>query len=193
MQTWARTRSLQALLLVLLLPLAFCRDAGFGEALANTSPYTSTTSPIPKIVHFIFGLVLGAGDFEFHHYLAVKSAYDVIQPDAIYFWMHYDLKGQWWDAAKPMVNVRRIDLIDTVYGHPIHHFAHRADVLRLKVLHEYGGIYLDMDVVSLKSFDDILNHSFVLGQEGESGEIGLCNGVILSQPRAPFLRRWMAS
>jgi hypothetical protein len=34
----------------------------------------------------------------------------------------------------------------------------------------------------------------VLGREGRgSSNVGLCNAVILSKPRGPFLRRWMAS
>lgn len=36
-------------------------------------------------------------------------------------------------------------------------YAFASDYIRLAVLHEYGGIYMDTDVEVLKSFDDFLN------------------------------------
>lgn len=48
----------------------------------------------------------------------------------------------------------------------------------------YGGIYLDPDVLVLKSFDPLRYHSFVLGRESDDS-VG--NGIILSRPKASFL------
>ena len=53
-----------------------------------------------------------------------------------------------------------------------------------------GGIYLDCDVFVHRDFDDLLDNSVVLAQEGEDGKIGLGNAVILAEPGAPFLTRW---
>lgn len=44
-------------------------------------------------------------------------------------------------------------------------YAFVSDVARVKALYEYGGIYLDTDVIVYKSFDEILNHKCVLGFE----------------------------
>jgi len=43
-----------------------------------------------------------------------------------------------------------------------------------------------------RSFDDLLGHSVVLGEEMVADAAGriLCNAVILAQPAAPFLRAW---
>jgi hypothetical protein len=60
----------------------------------------------------------------------------------------------------------------------------------LEKLLEVGGIYLDSDVFVHRSFDDLLSSSVVLGQEGNGGQYGLCNAVILAEAQAPFLRRW---
>lgn len=49
----------------------------------------------------------------------------------------------------------------------------------------YGGIYLDADVLVLKSFDPLLKYSAVIGRETY---YGLCNGIIVAQKGAPFLR-----
>ena len=40
-----------------------------------------------------------------------------------------------------------------------------ADYIRLKVLFEHGGIYLDTDMMVLKSFNDLLNSNCFLGAE----------------------------
>lgn len=44
-------------------------------------------------------------------------------------------------------------------------FAFVSDVARLKALYDYGGVYLDTDVIVYKSFNTILDNSCVLGFE----------------------------
>ena len=54
---------------------------------------------------------------------------------------------------------------------------------------EYGGIYLDTDVIVVRSFDPLrLNYSVVLGRETGGG---LNNGIIVGRRNAPFLRIWL--
>ncbi|ORX56872.1 hypothetical protein DM01DRAFT_1284673 [Hesseltinella vesiculosa] len=106
------------------------------------------------------------------------------------FHYHYLPTGDLFERAKPFLELHQVDLVPTIYDRRLSHFAHQADVIRLDVLRRYGGIYLDLDVISVKPMDDLLNHEFVMGQEGVGGSVGLCNGVILSQPNARFLQRW---
>ena len=40
-----------------------------------------------------------------------------------------------------------------------------SDYIRLKVLYEFGGIYLDTDMLVIKKFDDLLNEKTFLGTE----------------------------
>ena len=46
---------------------------------------------IPNIFHFIFGLTedFGGKPFNIIHYLAIKSAYDLNNPDSINFYYKY--------------------------------------------------------------------------------------------------------
>ena len=44
-------------------------------------------------------------------------------------------------------------------------YAFVSDVARIKALYEYGGIYLDTDVMVYKNFDSILDNKCVLGFE----------------------------
>lgn len=149
---------------------------------------------IPRLVHFVYGLATDPGDREFayEHYLAVLAAATHIRPDAIHFHHHHVPTGEWWERSAPLLTLRQIELPTEISGHPLSHAAHRADVVRLRVLLREGGIYLDMDVIALRSFDELLGSALpALGMEGKQGEHGLCNAVIVSPAGAPFLQRWL--
>ncbi len=44
-------------------------------------------------------------------------------------------------------------------------YAFAADYIRLFAVYNYGGIYLDMDIEVLKSFDDLLNKPYMFARE----------------------------
>ena len=144
---------------------------------------------IPNIVHFVYGMEKGAV-FGLVQYLSIASASAVLKPTHIYMHCTHLPSGFYWDLLVGIVEVRRIKEINSVFGNPVTHYAHKADVARLRALLEYGGIYLDLDVISLSSFDHLLNNDFVMGQEGENGRIGLCNAVIIASNESKFLRIW---
>ena len=72
--------------------------------------------------------------------------------------------------------------------------SHLSDALRLDVLQREGGVYMDMDIIALRSFDTIRNSSrdVVLGHEGGDRH-GFCNAIILARKNASFLDRWIKS
>lgn len=65
-------------------------------------------------------------------------------------------------------------------------YAFAADYIRLYALYTMGGIYLDMDVEVVKSFDPLLNRKFILGFEYDNGIEG---GIIGSEPGAEWLEK----
>ncbi|KAI8074241.1 uncharacterized protein B0P05DRAFT_473209 [Gilbertella persicaria] len=109
------------------------------------------------------------------------------------FHYHYIPVGDNFERALPMLTLNKVDLVEQVFGRPVSHYAHRADVVRLQVLQEFGGIYLDLDVISLKPLDHLLDREFIMAQEGIDGAVGLCNAVIMSRPHARFIQRWYAT
>lgn len=130
----------------------------------------SSIESIPKIVHFVYGLKPDPVS-AFEHYMAVLSASKHIKPDKIFFHYYYRPTGENWEKIRPLVTPKKLlELPEYIFGNPVTHYAHKADIVRLEILMEYGGIYLDMDVISLKSFDDLLTgeHDMIMGQEGES-------------------------
>jgi hypothetical protein len=149
---------------------------------------------IPKIVHYCFGLSSNFGykPWSLVHYVCVRSAINKIRPEKAYLYYEYEPSGPWWELTKPLVELVKIKAPREIFGRPLTNVAHRADVIRLEKLIEYGGIYLDCDVLVHRNFDDLLDNSFVISQEGVNAEqiSSLSNAVLLAEPSAPFAKRW---
>ena len=69
--------------------------------------------------------------------------------------------------------------------------------MRMEALRDYGGMYLDTDVITLRSLDPLRIHDFSIGFDNvvhpdqSSPDSRRCNnGVLLSVPNATFLRLW---
>lgn len=143
---------------------------------------------IPNELHFVFGMRpdFGGRPFSLVHYLAIRSAVEVNRPNCARLWYAHEPSGEWWDRARPLVEPCGIAEVGDYEGIPLDHYAHRADVVRLRVLLEHGGIYLDLDTVCVRPFADLLHHPAVVGYEANSI---LCNAVLLAEPGSEFLRR----
>jgi hypothetical protein len=143
---------------------------------------------IPNLIHFCYGLCENP-PFGFLEYLAIKSAIDLNQPDAVFFHHKYLPSGTWWESIRPLLTLVAVDPPTEIFGNRIWHHAHQADVIRLNALIEHGGIYLDIDTLCVRSFDDLRGHKCVMGKQSEKR--GLCNAVILAEPQSAFLRAWL--
>ncbi len=174
------------------------------------------TYDIPNIVHFItgqgdateailnrYGPRLGSrrmerapSEFQLINYLVLLSARKHIKPDKIY--LHYSLEptGYWWLKAKNdlqlNITLNQIPQITSIYNHPLYHHAHRSDIARLDILNKYGGIYLDLDVLILKSFSNFISNPYQVEAifAWENKEFNaICNAVIIAPIYSKFLRR----
>ena len=65
-------------------------------------------------------------------------------------------------------------------------FGYVADFIRVNVLNDCGGIYLDTDVEIVKSFDDLLDNDFFLSFENE---VYVETATLGSIKKHPFLQR----
>jgi hypothetical protein len=172
-------------------------------------------SMIPNILHFVFGMApdFGGKPFSLCHYLSVRSAVELNKPDKALFHYQYEPEGEWWDKVKPLLALNKVEAPDSFMGQPLYHVAHKADVIRLQALKETGGIYMDLDTISVKPLTELLNNSFAIGQElkpkwvpknwrqrikynlglikDKSGSTGLCNAVLLSEKNSGFVNLWL--
>ena len=148
---------------------------------------------IPKILHYTFGMApdFGGKPWSLLHHVCLKSAVERIRPEKVLFYCQFEPSTPWWELSRELLTVVKIEAPQQIFGRPLKHVAHQSDVVRLERLIANGGIYLDADVLVQRSFDDLLNNSTVLGREGEAGEFGVANAVILAEPNASFLLRWL--
>lgn len=149
---------------------------------------------IPNILHFVYGFKKQTEDFELYKYLSIKSAIDINKPTKVYFHYKYEPIGKYWEKIKPYLTLEYVEPPSEIYGNDLLHYAHQADVIRLQKLQKYGGIYLDIDTICLKSFNDLRVYDFVIGIQGNNNNseiYGLCNAVMLSKPQSEFVIEWI--
>ncbi len=149
---------------------------------------------IPNICHFIFGLKEQTSDFIFCYFLAVYSCYVINNPEKIYFYYHHEPYGEWWDKLKKIPNIELVKVeIPTHIGvHTIKYTAHRADILRMNILFQHGGIYLDIDTICVRPWKELLKEDVVLGDQPiKGGHKGICNAIMFTKPKSEFFRLWL--
>jgi hypothetical protein len=169
-------------------PDEYACQHGFLEYVDRRKP------PIPNVVHFIVGL--HESDLSFAAYLSIRSALQILQPDLIKL-HHTENLNQRNKYLRKLLHNRRVRLVhhdgkqvqEDLVGSS--HYAHLADILRLKILALEGGIYLDADVYVLQSYDSLLTcpRDVMMGHEG-GDRSGLANAVVLARPAAGFITRW---
>lgn len=72
----------------------------------------------------------------------------------------------------------------------------KVDVAKYMILYEYGGVFADLDMVSLKSIDRVLQgHALVLAKEPwihsnlfDKMEMIVSNAIMASRPKHPFMK-----
>ena len=68
-------------------------------------------------------------------------------------------------------------------------WAYMADYLRLRILYEQGGVYLDTDMQVLRSFDSFLLDSAFAGMEDAAGRVNCA--VLGCEPQHPAIARML--
>ena len=147
---------------------------------------------IPNIVHFNYGLMPQDDEFLFVYYVSVLSCKLINNPDKIYFHYHYEPKGYWWEKTKELCDLIKIDVPTKLGNKQIKKVAHKSDIARMQALVKYGGIYLDIDTICIKSYKDLLTNSFFIANEiTESGKnMGLCNAIMGTEQAGSFITEW---
>ncbi|KAI1360103.1 hypothetical protein F5Y08DRAFT_318048 [Xylaria arbuscula] len=187
---------------------------GRTRPLADAAEPQTDIEPIPNHVHFIFGLRNpyenpSVGTFDFISYLALRSAIVGMRADNIS--LHYTyladppapepntdpLSNSWIRHLKDDITLvyHSPEEMDALKNQPGAHWqaAHISDVLRLKLLREQGGIYLDIDAFGLRPFTDLLRspRDIIMGHEG-GNRGGLCNAIMVARKNSAFIDRWAA-
>ena len=69
----------------------------------------------------------------------------------------------------------------------------KSDLFRLMILHKYGGVWADMDIVFLRDFKPILDQEYMYqwGSEVDFGNQGACATVLSMKKESEFSTRML--
>ena len=158
--------------------------------------------------HFFLAWTTSGDSFRLRYRRTVESALR-FHPEAcvVVFspTLPLDFFQRFWDLGYNVI-VERPDIRALLEGTPAegwlrdvdHHregkyfYSHVTDIFRFATLHRYGGIYLDTDVIVMRSMEGLEN---CVGAElaGEQGEAKILNGAIMAFERgSKFLWDCMA-
>lgn len=149
--------------------------------------------PIPKQIFFIH---IDQRPFREYNYTCIHRCYELMKDrfQVIVYKDRDPLENTWWKKMMtecPAIEFRRLQRLDNFRGYPIEHIQYEADVHRMNILYEHGGIYMDTDMYLLKAFDTLLDtpYQFMISKERPE-ENGLINSILFSTPKNNFLRTW---
>jgi len=151
---------------------------------------------IPNIIHYVYGLKKQTEEFPFVYYLSILSNYIINKPKTIFFHYQYLPYGYWWNKAKKYLKLNFINTTDIYWGKKkIIKFAHKADKIRLEMLLKYGGIYMDIDTITYRSYENLLKYDFVIGIQEENYNLTettlYCNAILFSKRNNIFIKKWI--
>ena len=148
---------------------------------------------VPNIVHFIR---LNKTIFSFVDAVTVLAAFKNQRPDKIMFHANdANFAGRHWEKIKNtpglVYEIVHTEVPDRIYGQQFSrgwHLFHAGDVLRIKVLMKYGGIFLDNDSYLVRSLD-----KFRMFEMAIAWDEGRCIGtqIIVAHKNARFLPLWL--
>jgi len=147
---------------------------------------------IPRVIHLLY---FGETEFYNFHHRCVHSMLQYMPNYEIRIYNSREPKNnKYWDdiKAQPGVRILKIDVPQFFDGFELKHFQYKADVVRLEVLYEHGGVYLDLDMVITRPFDEVFKsgHSFYISEE-RTGCRSLINAFLAAKPKNEFIKMWL--
>ena len=140
---------------------------------------------IPKIIHQTWKTAQIP-----HHYVKWMKSWQKNHPDwEFMFWTD--------ESARKLIADKQPDLLQYYDGYLEN--IRRADALRYVILYEYGGVYADLDLESLRPLDDLTRkYSCILAQEPYEHPIIdgnfehlLINAFMACRAKHPLMKKFM--
>ncbi|XP_064482755.1 uncharacterized protein LOC135395522 [Ornithodoros turicata] len=147
---------------------------------------------VPNLVHFVH---LGSSSLSFVEAICIRAAWIQQRPDKL--WIHCDMchtirEGTYWPFVQsiPGLEIRSIRRPRYVFGKRLSSIYHASDVVRLKILLQHGGIFLDGDSYLVRSLDPFRHFEMSLGWPPQ---MALGTQVLVAHKNSRFLRLWYES
>ncbi|KAM0329898.1 hypothetical protein ACHAQA_004063 [Verticillium albo-atrum] len=168
---------------------------------------SSRSETIPNHVHFVYILSDLEGDFtfQFSHALSIYAAWFYWRPKTIYLHTNAAANGTSVLRAREGQAGKWNKLIFTLFdvvintvdvpthagnGIKIQGMEHKSDFVRVKAVHEFGGVYIDWDVHVLRDIRILRESGFKAIAGRELG--GMINsGCFMSEKGGKMIGLWM--
>lgn len=175
-----------------------------GTGFHPPSPELPNTGAIPNHVNFVYALEDPAADFvfQFWHFLSLYAALYHFKAEAIF--LHTNAaptvlerarsgeSGLWAKRifALKGFEVKKAELPwRTSGGKDLAKLQHGREFMAVKAVHEYGGVYLDFDVVALRDIAPLRKMGFA-GVGGRQFGGQMSSGVFMARKYAKMTRLW---
>ena len=146
--------------------------------------------PVPNILHYIW--TDPDIPLNFVNYMCILSAAKLQKPTKILFHTKKPLRGYWWNQLRKQTPLKVIKLVDPmhIFNSTVYDLHQRKYLVKLLMLYHYGGIYMDTDVMVLRSLDPLRTYQAVVSTHDEKKVFG---HIIMSSQRANFIEIWLTS
>ena len=138
------------------------------EGFDNVTGTKNGSYIVPNYVHFLF---FGNPRISYVHSVCVLAAFKNQKPERIYF--HTDVEeftGPHWikirDTLGSVLHFVKVTLPLEIFGQKFSknfHVWHAGDVTRIRILMEFGGIFVDNDSYIIKSLDVFRRYEMTIG------------------------------
>lgn len=128
-------------------------------SIKNNIKNNITNYKIPKIIHFIW-----IGSIIPDKYISNIETYAINNSSyKIFIWVDKTKNSDIKQLLSNMElhNIEEIQIRNKNAFDKMNVFAGKADILRYEIVYNFGGMYIDVDSKSVKSFDDNFENSFV--------------------------------
>ncbi|CAG2103059.1 unnamed protein product [Medioppia subpectinata] len=153
---------------------------------------------VPNIIHYV---LFNVSEIEFAHFIGILSVLRNQRPDRIYIHSdNHELRGDHWRRVLAIarltgteLTVRTIDRPTEVFGRNLsaeYGLWHAADITRIQVLREFGGVYLDRDVYVIKNFSEFYKYEMTIDFQSDNT---LGSQVLIATKNARFLPQYYAT
>jgi hypothetical protein len=166
-----------------------------------------TGGVIPNQVHFVYIIPSSKDDFsfQFSHFLSIYAAWHYWRPQSIFLHTNVDAAGPEVARAREGTagkwNQHIFNLFDLTIntvpipthadnGKKLAEMEHKSDFVRVKAVHDLGGIYIDWDVHALRDIAPLRESGFraIAGRQS-GGEVN--SGTFMSAREAKMMKLWM--
>lgn len=141
---------------------------------------------IPKIIHFIYPATDKTRPWSIVNTISVKSAIELYPDHSVFIWTNNphlipNLPGSIIIFRELPTHIDEAEISWPQYV---------SDVMRLQILLEHGGIYMDTDIINLRPFTPI--DDCVLTFCWETLDCNsICNAMMISPKGNKFIKTWL--